>query len=70
MDYIFENNREWVDETLTHDPDAFKRLAKSQSPKYMYIGCSDSRVPAQNIMASKYKRQRVKLRGLGFPMYA
>lgn len=53
MDYIFENNREWVDETLTQDPDAFKRLAKSQSPKYMYIGCSDSRVPAQNIMASK-----------------
>lgn len=54
MDYIFENNRKWVQETVAEDPDAFKRLAKSQQPKYLYIGCSDSRVPAQNMMASIY----------------
>lgn len=50
MDYIFENNRKWVKETLAEDPQAFSRLAKSQQPKYLYIGCSDSRVPAQNMM--------------------
>ncbi|CAM9585913.1 unnamed protein product [Discosporangium mesarthrocarpum] len=50
LDYIFENNRKWVEDTLVEDPETFKRLAQSQSPKYMYIGCSDSRVPAQNMM--------------------
>lgn len=49
-DYIFANNRAWVEERLAQDPDTFKRLAKSQKPRYMYIGCSDSRVPAQNMM--------------------
>lgn len=50
MDHLFERNREWMKEKLERDPDAFKRFAKSQSPKYLYIGCSDSRVPAQDIM--------------------
>ncbi|CAN0047240.1 unnamed protein product [Ascophyllum nodosum] len=50
MDYIIENNHKWREEILARDPDAFKRLATSQSPKFLYIGCSDSRVPAQNIM--------------------
>ena len=50
MDYIFENNRGWVEGTISEDPDTFKRLATSQQPKYLYIGCSDSRVPAQNMM--------------------
>lgn len=50
MDHLFEKNREWMKEMLARDPDAFKRFAKSQSPKYLYIGCSDSRVPAQDIM--------------------
>ncbi|CAM9379635.1 unnamed protein product [Scytosiphon promiscuus] len=49
-DFIFENNREWVEECLAKDPDTFNKLAKSQRPRYMYIGCSDSRVPAQNMM--------------------
>eukprot|EP00752_Nemacystus_decipiens_P010364 g9234.t1 len=49
-DFIFENNREWVAECLSKDRDTFNRLAKSQKPRYMYIGCSDSRVPAQNMM--------------------
>lgn len=54
MDYIFENNREWVAGTISEDPDTFKRLATSQQPKYLYIGCSDSRVPAQNMMVRGY----------------
>ncbi|CAN0164299.1 unnamed protein product [Pylaiella littoralis] len=49
-DYIFENNRQWVAESLAKDPDTFRKLSKSQKPRYMYIGCSDSRVPAQNMM--------------------
>lgn len=51
-DYIFENNREWVAKCLSKDRDTFNRLSKSQKPRYMYIGCSDSRVPAQNMMVS------------------
>nr|AQT18914.1 carbonic anhydrase [Saccharina japonica] len=50
MDYIFQNNRDWVEGAISEDPDTFKRLATSQQPKYLYIGCSDSRVPAQNMM--------------------
>lgn len=50
MDYIFENNRRWVEASLDKDPETFSRHAKSQHPKYLYIGCSDSRVPAQNMM--------------------
>lgn len=37
---------------MSKDRDTFNRLAKSQKPRYMYIGCSDSRVPAQNMMVS------------------
>ncbi len=55
-DYIFQNNREWAEECLVRDPDTFKKLAKSQKPRYMYIGCSDSRVPAQNMMVSLQSR--------------
>lgn len=53
-DYIFENNRQWVSECLSKDPDTFRKLSKSQQPRYMYIGCSDSRVPAQNMMVSNF----------------
>lgn len=52
MEHIFANNRDWVRESLSEDPDAYRRFAKSQAPKYLYIGCSDSRVPAQNMMVS------------------
>lgn len=58
MDYIFENNQKWVESTLAKDPETFSRLAKSQHPKYLYIGCSDSRVPAQNLMVSRSVRVR------------
>lgn len=47
---IFENNRQWVASKLATDSDYFEKLASDQSPDYLYIGCSDSRVPANEIM--------------------
>jgi carbonic anhydrase len=47
---IFENNRKWVQETAAKDPDFFAQLARDQTPDFLYIGCSDSRVPASVIM--------------------
>jgi carbonic anhydrase len=46
---LFDNNRSWVRERLINDPDYFERLSGLQSPKYLWIGCSDSRVPANQI---------------------
>ncbi len=46
---LFENNRAWVEKMTAQDPDFFLRLADIQSPKYLWIGCSDSRVPANQI---------------------
>lgn len=47
---IFNNNKKWVTEKTANDPNFFERLAKDQSPDFLYIGCSDSRVPANDIM--------------------
>ena len=47
---IFENNAKWVARMKAGDPDYFERLAADQEPDYFYIGCSDSRVPANEIM--------------------
>ena len=47
---IFANNRTWAADTTRKSPDFFKRLAEQQNPKYLWIGCSDSRVPANEIM--------------------
>ncbi len=49
-DKIFENNRRWAEEQVRQDPEYFARLAVSQRPDFLYIGCSDSRVPANQIM--------------------
>ncbi|WP_317239008.1 carbonic anhydrase [Hymenobacter sp. 5516J-16] len=46
---ILENNRKWVEEKRAADPDFFNRLANGQKPQYLFIGCSDSRVPAASI---------------------
>ena len=46
---LFDNNRRWVRERLINDPDYFERLSSLQAPKYLWIGCSDSRVPANQI---------------------
>jgi len=47
---IFENNKNWVAEKLGQDPDYFKNLSKGQNPQILYIGCSDSRVTAEELM--------------------
>lgn len=47
---IFDNNKEWVASKLQLDADYFKNLAKGQQPPVLYIGCADSRVPANEIM--------------------
>ncbi|MBH1959011.1 MAG: carbonic anhydrase [Flavobacteriia bacterium] len=50
---IFENNKKWVESKLTEDKDFFKTLSASQTPDYLYIGCSDSRVSAEEMMGLK-----------------
>lgn len=47
---IFENNRDWVASKTGVDSDFFTKLSADQNPDYLYIGCSDSRVPANEIM--------------------
>ena len=47
---LFENNRRWASRQTQSDPDFFNRLLKQQSPEYLWIGCSDSRVPANEIV--------------------
>ncbi|MGI4983383.1 MAG: carbonate dehydratase [Janthinobacterium lividum] len=47
---LFQNNRDWVDQMLASDPAYFVRLADQQSPELLWIGCSDSRVPANEII--------------------
>jgi carbonic anhydrase len=46
---LFANNDRWVENMLTTDPEYFKRMARGQSPNFLFVGCSDSRVPAQTI---------------------
>ena len=47
---LFENNRIWAANQTESDPEFFNRLSKQQSPEYLWIGCSDSRVPANEIV--------------------
>jgi carbonic anhydrase len=46
---LLDNNKKWVTEQLELDPNFFENLSKGQSPEYLWIGCSDSRVPANTI---------------------
>jgi carbonic anhydrase len=46
---LLEGNKQWVKERLQADPHFFERLSKGQNPKFLWIGCSDSRVPANEI---------------------
>jgi carbonic anhydrase len=46
---LIENNKTWVADQLKLDPDFFEKLSAGQSPEYLWIGCSDSRVPAESI---------------------
>ncbi|KQT15534.1 carbonate dehydratase [Chryseobacterium sp. Leaf404] len=50
---IFENNRKWVESKLGDNPDFFRELASGQTPEYLYIGCSDSRATAEELMGAK-----------------
>lgn len=50
---LLENNKNWVKEQLNLDPTYFEKLAKGQSPEYLWIGCSDSRVPANQITGTE-----------------
>jgi carbonic anhydrase len=53
MEKIFENNQKWAADKLRENPDYFTELAKGQQPRYLYIGCSDSRVPASLICGTQ-----------------
>ena len=50
LSHLFENNRAWSERIRRIDPDFFDRLSRQQRPKYLWIGCADSRVPANEIV--------------------
>ena len=52
-DALLSGNRTWVDKQLKEDPEFFKNLAKGQNPEVLWIGCSDSRVPANEVTGTK-----------------
>jgi len=53
IEKLFENNKQWIAEQLKNDSDYFNKLASGQAPKILYIGCSDSRVTAEEIIGLK-----------------
>ncbi len=50
LQHLFDMNRAWADEIKKSNPDFFSQLSKQQAPEYLWIGCSDSRVPANQIV--------------------
>ncbi len=50
---LLKNNREWAEDVLSKDPEFFHRLANVQHPEFLWIGCSDSRVPADRITGTQ-----------------
>ena len=50
---LFENNKKWAEETTKENPEFFSNLAKGQAPKFLWIGCSDSRVPANQLTGTQ-----------------
>lgn len=50
LDHLFARNREWARQRVAAQPDFFLRLSRQQAPKYLWLGCSDSRVPANEIL--------------------
>ncbi|MFZ5661488.1 MAG: carbonate dehydratase [Pseudomonadota bacterium] len=50
LDHLLRNNRQWSERVCREDPAFFERLSRQQSPEYLWIGCSDSRVPANQII--------------------
>jgi carbonic anhydrase len=50
LQHLFSNNRAWAEQMTRNNPEFFRTLARQQSPEYLWIGCSDSRVPANEIV--------------------
>ncbi len=50
LPHLFESNKNWADKISKADPGFFSKLSKQQNPEYLWIGCSDSRVPANEIV--------------------
>lgn len=50
LNELLRNNQDWADRVCREDPGFFQRLSRQQAPKYLWIGCSDSRVPANQIL--------------------
>ena len=50
---LFENNRLWAKNKLKQEPESFLKLSEKQTPKYLWIGCSDSRIPANEMLGLK-----------------
>ncbi|WP_421683704.1 carbonate dehydratase [Stutzerimonas urumqiensis] len=50
LGHLFENNARWAEAIKEEDPEFFQKLAKQQTPEYLWIGCSDARVPANEIV--------------------
>ncbi len=48
--HLFENNKQWADKITAENPNFFQGLSQQQSPQYLWIGCSDSRVPANELL--------------------
>lgn len=50
LEHLFEKNKAWAARILQQDPEFFVKLSRQQTPEYLWIGCSDSRVPANEIV--------------------
>lgn len=50
LNHLFEKNRNWAQKITQQDPEFFKKLSRQQNPEFLWIGCSDSRVPANEIV--------------------
>jgi carbonic anhydrase len=50
LKHLFDKNRVWAEDVKRNDPEFFSRLSQQQAPRYLWIGCSDSRVPANQIV--------------------
>ncbi len=50
---LLRENKQWAAQKISEDPEYFDRLAKLQTPEFLWIGCSDSRVPANEITGTQ-----------------
>lgn len=50
LEKVFKNNEKWIKEKLSSDPEYFNKMSQGQNPEFLYIGCSDSRVTAEDLM--------------------